>query len=88
MRTLTFGGVAGFPGPTNSITSPSSRDTVSTGSPFTHVPFRLPLSIIEMPWSSQATLTCASSMSGWSRRICARRPEPMMTVIPSDSFIS
>ncbi len=88
MRIFTVGGVDLLPGATNSITSPSRRDTVSTGSPFTQVPFRLPLSIIEMPVSSQATLTWASSMSGWSRRIWARRPEPMMTVIPGDSFIS
>ena len=88
MRTLTFGGVAFDPGSTNSITSPSSRAVVSTGSPFTQVPLRLPLSIIEMPLSSQATLTCASSISGWSRRMFARRPEPMITVTPCDSFMS
>ncbi len=85
---LTFGGDDLDPGSTNSITSPSRSAAVSTGSPFTQVPFRLPLSTIEMPRSSQATLTWASSMSGWSSRMCARRPEPMMTVVPGDSFIS
>jgi hypothetical protein len=88
MRTLTLGGLDLAPGAANSITSPSRSATVSTGSPFSQVPLRLPLSTMEIPLSSHATFTWASSMSGWSRRMWARRPEPMMSVVPSDSFIS
>ena len=75
------------PGATNSIASPSRRLVVSTGSPLTQVPLRLPLSIMEMPFSSHLTFTWASSISGWSRRMFARRPDPMITTVPGDSVI-
>ena len=83
IRTRSFGRFSFEPEATNAMRSPSDRGPVTTGSPFTKVPPMLPLSVIEIPASSQL-------MRRWAEPICsptscrlARRPDPTRIDVPS-----
>ncbi len=83
IRTRSFGRFSLEPEGTNAMRSPSARGPVTTASPFTKVPPMLPLSVIEIPASSQLMRRWAEPIGSPTSCRLARRPDPTRIDVPS-----